>query len=224
MNDPTWIQAVSAIAQSVIALATLLLSLVLWGSSKRHARADYMRTLEESWNQLNATILANPKLLTIADSVFGISIDGVPEDRARRYFAFFALNILEASYLGQTHGLVENAYHMNDILDRLLSDPEIAKLLYVWRYQKSFVEHCEQRIKDLPGHRNDGFLRTAPGIGEPLARRASRLCTGGYCGWKRTMRQAHSTNAARTRGLPRLVTLPGTRLLPLLCSPGQSPV
>ena len=37
------------------------------------------------------------------------------------------------------------------------------------------------------------------------------------------MRQAHSTNAARTRGLPRLVTLPGTRLLPLLRSPGTEP-
>ena len=38
------------------------------------------------------------------------------------------------------------------------------------------------------------------------------------------MRQAHSTSAARIAALPRLVTLPGTRLVPLLCSPGHRPV
>jgi hypothetical protein len=36
--------------------------------------------------------------------------------------------------------------------------------------------------------------------------------------------QAHSTNAVRNRGLPCLVTLPGMRLLPLVRSPGHSPV
>src|SRR5213075_3584298 len=38
------------------------------------------------------------------------------------------------------------------------------------------------------------------------------------------MRQAHSTSAALKRGLPRLVTLPGMRLVPLVCSPRHSPV
>ena len=68
------------------------------------------------------------------------------------------------------------------------------------------------------------FLRCAPVAFAPLAKTASLFLTGGYCGWKRTMRQAHSTRAALSRGFPRLVTLPGTRLLPLLRSPGHSPV
>jgi len=55
-------------------------------------------------------------------------------------------------------------------------------------------------------------------------RTLKRFFTGGYCGWKRTMRQAHSTSAARNRGLPRLVTLPDTLLVPRVCSPGHRPV
>ena len=38
-----------------------------------------------------------------------------------------------------------------------------------------------------------------------------------------TMRQAHSTSAARN-AVAVFVTLPGTRLVPLLCSPGHRPV
>ena len=61
----------------------------------------------------------------------------------------------------------------------------------------------------MTGHGDDRFLAPAPGARAPLARTARRFLTGGYCGWKRTMRQAHSTSAARNRGLPCLVTLPG---------------
>ncbi len=53
------------------------------------------------------------------------------------------------------------------------------------------------------------FLRAAPVALAPLAKTGSRLYTGGYCGWKRTRRQGSSTSAARSRGLPCLVTLPG---------------
>lgn len=155
MSDtPTWIQAVSAIAQSVIALATLLLSWVLWRGSQHHARIDYTRTLQESWNQLNSTILCNPKLAVIADNVLGFPADGVTEDdRSRRYFAFFALNVLEASYLGQRAGLVDDSYHteaVTDILDPILRDPGIAQLLQVGGYNTAFVTFCQQRISALP--------------------------------------------------------------------------
>jgi hypothetical protein len=152
---PTWIQAISAVAQSLIALATLLLSWVLWRGSKRHARVDYTRTIEDSWNQLNAAILVNPKLAKIADKVFGMPPEEDSDEAGlKRYLAFFSLNVVEACYLGQRNGLVGEAYNFKaicDILDPMLRDPDIAKLLDFGGYHSDFVGFCHKRVSELAG-------------------------------------------------------------------------
>lgn len=153
MNDaPTWIQAISAIAQSLIALATLLLSWVLWRSSRSHARIEYARTVQESWNQLNSLFLTNPKIAAIADGVFGLPPPASDEARMKRYLAFFSLNILDATHLGQRAGLVDDAYHlehMSDFLDSLLRDPEAIRLFPVGGFHSDFVAFCERRIAEM---------------------------------------------------------------------------
>lgn len=154
MNDaPIWIQAISAVAQSVIALATLLLSWVLWRSSKRHARLDYTRTIQESWNQLNLAILANPKLAAVADTVFGTPPEEMSEEAGlKRYMAFFTLNVLEACYLGHQSGLASEAYGSKgicEVLDPLLRDPENAKLVTFGGYDADFVAFCRDRMSSL---------------------------------------------------------------------------
>src|SRR6266446_2871595 len=68
------------------------------------------------------------------------------------------------------------------------------------------------------------FLRAAPVASAPLARVARHFTIGLYLGWKRTSRQASSTSAALSLGLPCLVTQLRKRVLPLLYSPGQRPV
>jgi hypothetical protein len=154
MNDvSTWIPDFSAMAQTAIALATVVLSLVLWRNSKRHARAEYNRTIQESWNQLNALVLENPKLSPIADSLFGVAADDASEEaRLKRYLAFFALNILQATFLGHQAGLVEQSYHLEGtfhVLNPMLRDPEIVELLKFGGYHPAFVAFCEKRRSDL---------------------------------------------------------------------------
>lgn len=63
------------------------------------------------------------------------------------------------------------------------------------------------------------FLRTAPNAPEPLANTAGRFCTGGYCGWKRTMRQAHSTKAGTDAGVTTLGDAPWYPFAPAAALP-----
>jgi hypothetical protein len=152
-DTPTWIQAFTAIAQSAIALAAFVLSWVLWHNSRRHARADYNRTIQESWNQLDSLVLQNPKLPSIADDLFGVTGIASDEARLKRYLAFFALNILQATFLGQQVGLVEDAYHLEGalhVLDPMLRDPEITDLIKFGGYHPDFVAFCDERRGKLP--------------------------------------------------------------------------
>ena len=148
-ETPVWIQTVSVVAQSCIAIAAFLLSLVLWIITRRQARVEYTRSIQESWNALNLSILSNPKLAPIADSLFQFPTGPSTEEaHLKRYLGFLCLNVLEAAYIGHNAGLVERSYHFESIahiLTPLLSDPEIAKLVQVGGYHSEFVKFCENR-------------------------------------------------------------------------------
>ena len=151
MNDSTsCIQALSALAQASIALATLILSVVLWFNARRDAQVNYTRMIHESWNQLNALVLANPALVPIANRVFGIEDEddgaSVPP-HLKRYFALLTLNILEVTYLGRGVGLVDHAYHEEGtscVLKPILRDPDILDALHKSGYHTGFVAYCDR--------------------------------------------------------------------------------
>lgn len=156
MNESaTCIQAITAIAQLGIAGATLGLSLVLWRNNKRDARVNYTRMIHESWNQLNALVLANPGLVPIANRVFGIKDgdDGASVDpHLKRHFALLTLNILEVTYLGRGVGLVDHAYHEGGtscVLNPILRDPDVVDALHHSGYHSGFVEFCDRCLEEL---------------------------------------------------------------------------
>jgi hypothetical protein len=155
MNDSvSCIQALTAIAQLGIAGATFVLSIVLLVSRRRDARVNYTRMIEESWNQLNALVLANGKLAPLANSVFGVKGDGgvVDDPKLKRYFVFLTLNILQATYLGRKVGLVDEAYQVEGtahVLDQILRDDEIVDLLHHSGYHPDFVGFCDGRRAGL---------------------------------------------------------------------------
>ena len=78
--------------------------------------------------------------------------------------------------------------------------------------------------RELPGHGDDRLLARGAGGEGAFGQGLRHFTTGRYWGWKRTSRQAVSTRAARSRGLPCLVTQLCRRVLPLLYSPGHKPV
>ena len=152
-DTPVWIQTVSAVAQSIIAAATLLLSYVIWVVTKRQAQAEYTRAVQDSWNTLNLAILSSPDLAPMADVLFGFPpLQHAGGKAQKRYLGFLCLNVLEEAYFGHSAGLVEKSYHLESIahiLDPLLRDPDIAALVKVGGYHSAFVRFCEERLKTL---------------------------------------------------------------------------
>lgn len=150
MNESaTCIQAIAAIAQVFIAVATIALTVVLYLNSKRDARVTYTRAIHESWNQLNSLVLANPDLIPLANAMFGVKGDAASKEAAqKRYIALLTLNILQATYLGRGVRLVDDAYQLKgtyQVLDPLLHDKDVQDVLHWSGYHPDFVDFCDRR-------------------------------------------------------------------------------
>jgi hypothetical protein len=142
--------AMSGIAQTLLAVATLVLSWVVWKSAGRLARAQYILSLQQSWMTFNSTILQRPELVKATDEILGIP----PTDAAsmnRRYVSLMMLNVLEAEFVGERAGLSDHGYHHEaivDILDPMLkNNPELISHIRNYGFHSDFVALCEERAK-----------------------------------------------------------------------------
>lgn len=147
-----WISAISAFAQVFIGIGTFVLSYVLWKSAEQKSKLDYMRGIQQDWIGLNALVLSNPELAEISDSVFfgDKLLSQNKDERLKRYMQYKILNIIESEYMGRCAGLVSDDYHnavSNVILQSMLNDKELLKIIKTSGFHEDFVAHCEQLAK-----------------------------------------------------------------------------
>jgi hypothetical protein len=142
------IQTISAVAQSVLALGTFVLSYVIWKASVRASRADFTRSMQDYWNTINSLALSDDELLRIADTLNGpnIASDSI-ETRKRRWFSFFYINAFHTTFLAMESGLLERAYALQtleQLMVPILADDDFFRLTQERGYHSKFAEFCQQ--------------------------------------------------------------------------------
>lgn len=100
------IQAYSAIAQTVVAFLTLIvtaaLTYLVYRGTKAIAAIEYSRSIRDAWLTLDSVALASDDLLTAADKLMDASTAGDPiELRRKRWLTFMVLNIMISTFEGQ---------------------------------------------------------------------------------------------------------------------------
>jgi hypothetical protein len=151
------ISAYAAVAQAVLALATLIVSIVIsvtlhrW--SNRVAKVEHERSLREWWNTLNETALSSAEMLLVADELMHPTSTGQPiGEKRRRWFAFLVLNALSSSYLGAKDGLSRSTTDTVNIVKHhlriLLTSDDIYKLSQQG-YEADFAALCREVYAEL---------------------------------------------------------------------------
>jgi len=128
---------------------------VLWKGAKKKAQVEYMRGIQDGWNNLNALVLSNPELAKISDSVlFGSELDEEDiESRLQRYMQYKILNIIESEFMGKSAGLVSDDYHnavSDDILASMLQSKRLREIIKSSGFHKEFVGHCDVIASTIP--------------------------------------------------------------------------
>ncbi len=149
---PEEINALAAVAQAVLALATLVISLAIswfvYRGTKRIAKAEHDRSIREWWNTLDTIALSNDEMLKVADELMNplLATQSMDEKR-RRWFAFVVLNALSSSYVGAKTGMTQSSNDTIEIvkhhLRNLLSSDDIFKLTQ-YGYEKDFAVLCKE--------------------------------------------------------------------------------
>ena len=145
----------STIANFLVALATLLLSVYVLKSSRRQARSEYTRSLQDAWNTFNTAVLASEANIQAAGRLH--KSDSTPSDMDGHqiWLSFVLLNALQSTFLGKEEKLVDQEYAektLTQILDPLLLDDSFFILTQKRGYHPKFVEECQARLKALKGH------------------------------------------------------------------------
>ncbi len=138
--DTETVRIFSVFAQVFIGIAILYSGRVI-------ARAQYTRSMQDAWNDFNKFALSDKDNIEVARILFGPAMAESSADNVRKvYMAFFVLNILQASYTGMKHGLMDKEYtaeNFDKILKPLLSDEDIYALTQERGYHPEFKNLCK---------------------------------------------------------------------------------
>jgi hypothetical protein len=143
---PDIIQAITAIAQTVLGLATLALALLILRTSRRERRAESARIMQELWNVVNTLALSNDEVLQIIDVMADPkTLSHDLERRRKRWISFVVLNAFQAAYLGMRDSILDRSYAertLEQLLPELLMDEEFYALTQGRGYHPSFSSYC----------------------------------------------------------------------------------
>lgn len=149
---PDDIQALAAIAQTVLALATfvvtVMLSLFAYFGTKQIAKIEYGRAIRDAWLTIDTTALSNDEMLKVADLLVDPnSTNDTVEVRRKKWFAYLLLNPLLSGFEGNRKGFLEDKYVRNSLeqtLKPLMADDDIFSLTQGRGYPQDFARYCRK--------------------------------------------------------------------------------
>ena len=155
---PTDPVLLTAIAQTIIALAALIASIsvpvVLYRGQKRRERLELIRALREMWVSIDAALIHDDRLLRIADEFLDPDSRTLsPDQRAKKWLGYMTLNVVFMDYLCAKHGVHERdaMVSLKAHLSRLLRDPDIFALTQSSAaYEPGFRTLCRTIHDSLP--------------------------------------------------------------------------
>lgn len=128
----------------------LIVALSIVYSGRLIARAQYMRTMQDAWNDLNKTALSDEENLRILSRMIDASYSSKSVAARKRHLSFMALNILQASVIGKSLALMDRSYtreNTHEILARLVKDDTIFELSQSRGYHPKFKRLCKRLRK-----------------------------------------------------------------------------
>lgn len=118
------LQAYSAVAQTVLAFLTLIvtaaLTYLVYRGTKNIAAIEYSRSIRDAWLAFDSVALASDDMLIVADKLMDASTAGNPiELRRKRWLTFMVLNIMTSTFEGRKYKFVKHE-DAKAAFDRLL--------------------------------------------------------------------------------------------------------
>jgi hypothetical protein len=111
---PDEIAALAGVAQAIVAVATLVatvvVSVLVYIGTRKIARIEHDRGVRESWNTIDALALSDPSVLRLIEEILpapGSSARDIEMAR-RKWLAYMLLNTLSSTYNGATRGLTRS--------------------------------------------------------------------------------------------------------------------
>jgi hypothetical protein len=159
LMNPEQVQAVAAIAQSILAfvaiVGTVAVSIFVYYGTRRIARMQYEQSIRDAWVAVDTAALENDATLLIADSLMDPHSEELPiERRRKRWLSYMMLNPLFATYSGLQEGLVnqETVKSLHTELGLILRDDDVYKITQSGIYPPSFAALCETLRKNFRAH------------------------------------------------------------------------
>jgi hypothetical protein len=147
------IAAWAGVAQAVIALATLVVTVavtvLVYVGTRAIARIEHDRGVREAWNAINAIAVSDPDLLEVAETLMPEPATGprTAAEARRKWFAYMFLNVLSSTYSGahrrftrsRPEALATCAYHIG-----LLVRHDDVYALTQEGYSRAFAAFCKE--------------------------------------------------------------------------------
>lgn len=117
-------EALTSASNVIMALGAVAIPLVLYEAQQRMAAAEYVRSLHETWLNLDMTLLSsdrNHELMQMMDEINeGPSTPSKTlDDRKRKWIRYMLLNIMYSEYIALSHSI-----HLDGSIDALINRME----------------------------------------------------------------------------------------------------
>ncbi len=149
--DSDQVQVITAIAQAVLALATLIvsiaLSLFVYFGARKLTKLQYMRSSFDAWMTLDTFLLANPHLIKMARKLERPDLEesrGEAIDQ-KRLLGFIILNPYVSYYYAIEHGLIDESFEQSikTALSKIVRDEEVYRLTQEEIFAEGFARFCK---------------------------------------------------------------------------------
>jgi hypothetical protein len=137
-------------------IATIAIAVVVHKSAARVARVDILRSLRETWINIDSFALGDDQALAIADSLLPDPPEPKPDGFARkRVFLLAYLNPIATWFHAAEEGIYGNKTEENmdvvrGLLKSVLHDDDAFWVSQSHWYGTSFQELCKELRKSLP--------------------------------------------------------------------------
>ena len=147
------IQAITAVAQSVLAIASLVSSIVIglyvWYGQSEMTKRQIEKSTRDSWIAVDLAALENDSTLVAADNLMDPkNVNDPIEKRRKRWFGYAIMNIIIERYDAAQQGLIgpkEDAINScKELLRPLMLDDDIYEITQGHGYETRIKVLCKE--------------------------------------------------------------------------------
>lgn len=133
-------------------IAQISVPAVIFYAGRQLARAQYVKSTQDAWNEFNKLTILNDDNLRVSKESFGQGFEKDSDDFYRKaHIAFVALNAFMTIHYGTKHKLLPSDYrqsHIEQVMSGWLADDHIFELSQSRGYPEEFRDLCRRVRSD----------------------------------------------------------------------------